>query len=50
MLVSHDRYFIEKASLNTTYVLSDGILKKIPEYKTYVESAEKRAQKLLKLL
>ena len=50
LLVSHDRYFIEKASLNTTYVLSDGILKKIPEYKTYVESAEKRAQKLLKLL
>lgn len=50
LLVSHDRYFIEKASLDTTYVLSDGILTKIPDYKTYVESAEKRARKLLKLL
>lgn len=50
LLVSHDRYFIEKASLDTTYVLSDGILTKIPDYKTYVESAEKKARKLLKLL
>lgn len=50
LLVSHDRYFIEKAFINTTYVLSGGILTRIPDYKTYVESAEKRARKLLKLL
>lgn len=50
LLVSHDRYFLEKASLDTTYVLADGILSKIPDYKTYVESAEEKARKLLKLL
>lgn len=50
ILVSHDRYFIEKASLDTTYVLSDGVLARIPDYKTYVKSAEEKARKLLKLL
>lgn len=50
ILVSHDRYFTERASLDTVYVLSEGFLTKIPDYKTYVASAEERAQKLLKLL
>jgi len=50
LLVSHDRYFLEKASLDTTYVLSGGVLTKIPDYKTYVESAEEKARKLIKLL
>jgi len=50
VLVSHDRYFTERASLDTVYVLSEGVLKRIPDYKTYVASAEERAQKLLKLL
>ena len=50
LLVSHDRYFFEKTSLDYVYVLSDGILTKIPDYQTYVKSAELRAQKLLKLL
>ena len=50
LLVSHDRYFLEKASLDTTYVLSDGVLTKIPDYRTYVKSAEEKARKLLKLL
>jgi len=50
LLVSHDRYFLEKALLDTTYVLSDGNLTKIPDYKTYVVSAEEKARKLLKRL
>lgn len=50
VLVSHDRYFLEKASLDIVYVLSDGILARIPDYKTYEVAAEERAQKLLKLL
>lgn len=50
ILVSHDRYFLEKASLDTIYILSDGILTKIPDYKIYIETAEARARKLLKLL
>lgn len=50
VLVSHDRYFLEKASLDVVYVLSEGILTRIPDYKTYEASAEERARKLLKLL
>lgn len=50
ILVSHDRYFLEKASLDVTYVLSEGTLTKIPDYKAYVELAEKKARKLVKLL
>lgn len=50
LLVSHDRYFLEKAKLDSTYVLSEGVLTKIPDYKTYVAQAENRALQLLKSL
>lgn len=50
ILVSHDRYFLEKASLDTTYILSEGVLSRISDYRTYVEMAEERARKLLNLL
>lgn len=50
LIVSHDRHFLENASLDAIYVLSDGVLSKIPDYKTYEKSMEDRAQKLLKLL
>ena len=50
LLVSHDRYFLETARLDTTYFLSDGVLTKIPDYKAYVADAEARAQQLLKSL
>jgi ATP-binding cassette subfamily F protein 3 len=50
LLVSHDRYFLEKARLDSMYVLSDGMLTKISDYKTYVAQAEERALQLLKSL
>jgi ATPase subunit of ABC transporter with duplicated ATPase domains len=50
LLVSHDRYFLEKAALDATYILADGGITKIPDYKIYVKSAEERARKLLRLL
>ncbi|MCC2631219.1 MAG: hypothetical protein K0S38_1028, partial [Candidatus Paceibacter sp.] len=50
LLVSHDRYFLEKAALDATYILSEGKLTKIPDYKVYVQQAEEKARKLLKLL
>ena len=50
LLVSHDRYFLEKARLDSMHVLSDGMLTKIPDYKTYVAQAEERALQLLKSL
>lgn len=48
ILVSHDRYFVEKTGLDTVYTLSDGKLLKIFDYKVYIASAEERAKKLLK--
>lgn len=50
LLVSHDRYFLEMAKLDTTYLLSDGMLTKISNYKVYVSDAEVRAEQLLKLI
>lgn len=50
LLVSHDRYFLEKTKLDFTYVLSEGILTRIPDYKEYVQQAEIKAKQLLKLL
>jgi len=50
LLVSHDRYFLEKARLDYIYVLSEGILTRIPDYKSYVAKAEERATQLLKSL
>ncbi len=50
LLVSHDRYFIEKAGLDTFYLLSDRSLTRIPDYTTYVKEAEDRAQQLIKAL
>ena len=48
ILVSHDRYFLEKAKLDSIYVLADGNLKRIPDYGVYVEEAEERAHRLLR--
>ena len=50
LIVSHDRYFLEKASLSSIYVLSNGTITRIPDYKAYVASAEEKARRLLKLL
>ncbi len=50
LLVSHDRYFLEKTRLDQTYTLSDGVLTKIPDYNAYVREAEDQAQRLLKSL
>jgi ATP-binding cassette, subfamily F, member 3 len=50
LLVSHDRYFLEKTKLDFTYVLNEGSLTKISDYKDYVKQAEIKAKQLLKLL
>ncbi len=50
LLVSHDRYFLDKARLGSVYTLSEGILTRIPDYKIYVAQAEERAAQLLKSL
>lgn len=48
ILVSHDRYFLEKTRLDFIYLLEDGKIKRIPDLRQYIESAEKNAGKLLK--
>jgi ATP-binding cassette subfamily F protein 3 len=50
ILVSHDRYFLEKAKLNTVYLISAGQFSRIGDYKEYIESIEKRAKRLVKSL
>lgn len=50
LMVSHDRYFIESVALNTMYVLSEGVLTKIPDYGIYIETAETKAKQLLRLI
>ncbi len=50
VLVSHDRYFIEKVGLNTAYLMVDGKLSKLPDYREYIKAAEQKARKLLRLL
>jgi len=50
ILVSHDRYFLEKARLGTVYQISEGQFSKIASYKEYTDSMQKRAQGLIKAL
>ncbi len=50
IMVTHDRFFLETSRLDATFVLSDGTLTKIPDYRSYVAEAEVKAKKLLRLL
>jgi ATPase subunit of ABC transporter with duplicated ATPase domains len=50
VVVSHDRYFLEKARLDELYVLAEGQLSLIADFQTYVTAAEERARKLLKII
>lgn len=54
--VTHDRFFMEKIAItkisdnNVLYVLTDGIMEKIKNFKQYVTDMERRSKKLLRLL
>ncbi len=48
VLVSHDRYFMEKAKLDYIYLLENSQLTKLDNYQSYLDNAENMAQKLLK--
>ncbi len=49
ILASHDRFFLEKAGLTSTFLLADGKLTAIENYQVYVSAAEQRARRLLRL-
>jgi ATPase subunit of ABC transporter with duplicated ATPase domains len=48
ILVSHDRYFLEKANIDYLYLLENKKLTKIENYTDYIVQAEKKAEQLLK--
>ena len=50
VLVSHDRYFLEKAKLDSVYVIDEGKFSRIPDYQQYITKAEEKAQKLIRLV
>ena len=50
ILVSHDRYFLEKISIDLVYNLSEGTLSKVSEYREYARLAEEKAKRLFQLL
>jgi len=50
ILVSHDRYFLEQAKLDFTYILTGGLLTRVADYFAYIAEAEARATKLIKSL
>jgi len=50
LVVSHDRYFLEKLNLTHAFVLSDGKLNPISSYNDYVEQVVLDAKRLIKRL
>jgi len=48
ILVSHDRYFLEKTRLDFIYLLENGKIERIPDLASYLSSATRDAQKMLK--
>lgn len=50
VLVSHDRYFLEKFRATDTYVLSDGKLAREQSFEAYAANAEREAKRLISML
>jgi len=50
ILVSHDRDFIEKANIDSAYLIADRQLTKVSDLREYVAMAEEEARKLLRTI
>lgn len=50
LLVSHDRYFLEKFNPTDTYVLSEGKLIHQESFKTYMEDVQRQAKRLIGMI
>lgn len=50
VLVSHDRYFLEKFHATDTYVLSEEKLARQQSFETYAANAEREAKRLIRML
>lgn len=50
VLVSHDRYLLEKFQATDTYVLSEGKLLRQKSFEAYATNAEREAKRLINML
>ncbi len=50
LLVSHDRYFLQKARLDTVLMINEGRLERIPDLGSYIKGLEQKASKMTRLL
>ncbi len=50
LVVTHDRYFVEKTKLDTIYVLENSILNKVDDFAKFLEEMGNRSKKLIRLL
>ncbi|HMP67690.1 MAG TPA: ABC-F family ATP-binding cassette domain-containing protein, partial [Candidatus Paceibacterota bacterium] len=48
--VTHDRFFVENNRHDSLYVLQNGQMQRISDFKTYVSEMEKSARKLLRMI
>jgi len=50
LIVSHDRYFLERIGFDRIFLLDDKTLREVDDSAEYLASAEERARKLLRML
>lgn len=50
IVVSHDRFFLERCHLNDYYELVDGQLRRLDDFEAYIAAAETQAKRTLALL
>lgn len=50
LLVSHDRHLLEQTGVNRVYQLTNGQIDRLDNLETYLDVAEKKARKLLKVI
>jgi ATP-binding cassette, subfamily F, member 3 len=50
VLISHDRYFLQRFSATDVFVLSNGKLNRQQSFENYLEQSEKKAKRLLNII
>lgn len=50
ILVSHDRYFLQKFNATDVFTLSEGKLARVENFDAYIRNAEREAKRIMKML
>jgi len=50
IFVTHDRMFVEKSRFNKLFLLGNGDLSKVENFKDYVDEMDKKSKKLIRLI